>query len=171
MSEAFHGLKQNVVKSIVDLQIAYQIGDTMRGELPNLPKPWKATSIGGDTFKLIAVAPELGIAVKRYMNPQHTRLVYANYEAVAGHVKAASFPLLLPMGMEGDAIVFPYVDIGNADDNLEAMQELKLLLSSTVLTLPLAKNLRRFTLKNKQYAYSDPFYDDITTLNEVVKTF
>ena len=108
MGSIHEGLSPAMKQQIGIFRDSFRIFST--DELPNLPKPWRALSLGGDLSKLMAENIELGIFVKRYAKPEYAALVYRGYEIIKPIVQRANFPLLLPIGLEVDTLVFSRVD-------------------------------------------------------------
>ncbi|MBU0618676.1 hypothetical protein KKD62_00405 [Patescibacteria group bacterium] len=167
--------RAELLTAVEQLQSDYpQVGEAFDLEDVKLSSPWQAISLGGDQCKLIAIAPELGIAVKRYLNPALAKLVYEAYEAIRDTISETNFPLLMPLGLEGDTLIFPYFET-TAIKNEERRDEilnLALILTDPVipLKLHLAHRLNMlFLVDSKQLIYSDPFDDSIIALQEALK--
>lgn len=145
-------------------KVHYAAGEDV---LPIIAKPWVALSIGGDAFKLIAANKELGIAAKRYAEPEYAALVYQGYELIKPIVKRNKFPLLLPLGVQGDTLVFPLMKvIGEEFHDHGAMNHLKELLRGISLPLDLAGFLSGMNLERGRNIYNDPFSDSAIELYE-----
>jgi len=142
---------------------AYVIDE--RGEppkLPQLPTPWTAISIGGDEMKLIAAAESLGISVKRYDRPRWTERVAESYRLIYETIQVSGFPLLLPIAIYNDALVFPYIQNTHTwNSSVEAMNELKRILFGIKLPMPLAHELEILGDSSGNIHYTDPFEDHV----------
>lgn len=100
-----------------------------QGRLPDLPKPWKALSVGGDESKLCAVAPQIGLFVKRYSYDEVAKVVFENYALISTVVLLEHFPLCLPIALYKDALIFTALQHnGDGGDDFEAAEVLQAIL-------------------------------------------
>lgn len=87
MTEALRILRPNhelpipVLNSLDEVIASYRIGSNFGRDLPTLPSPWKAISLGGD-MKLIATAELLGLSIKRYYKEAYTEIIGNCFEAI-----------------------------------------------------------------------------------------
>lgn len=134
--------------------------------LPILPKPWRAISVGGDEHKLLAANEELGIFIKRYAMSQYADLVYLGYLSIRPQVEEAKFSLQFPLGVYGDALIYPLLDPYSAfEDSYEGPSTLKKIINKIELPLDLASILGCMrTRGQKGIVYTDPFNDSLINL-------
>lgn len=165
-------LPDDITNGIKLLQEGYRMGSS-NGKIPQLPAPWSAISIGNDELKLLARAQfeKCGIFVKRYYNPKYASIVYDSYKAISPFVKATSFPIQMPISMQGDALIFQDIETQDAHNVytsetgfyqlLHDYQSINRPISSP---LPFATELLMLQDVNGAIHYADPFLDGINTL-------
>jgi len=161
------GLSKKIIEQLKVLQSAHKIHSTY-DELPTtLPIQWKALSVGGDTYKLIAANEELGIIAKRYARPEYAALVSQGYELIRSTVMKSEFPLILSLGVYEDILVFPFYKVirdGKDINDHEAMKDLKELLKGIPLPLDLADFLNWMVVEGDRFMFNDPFKDSVIDL-------
>jgi len=167
MSIRQEGLSPHITGSLGILKASYKIHNAYDEELPILPKQWQALSVGGDCYKLIAANAELGIVAKRFARPEYAALVAKGYKLIQPIVEKNKIPLLLPIGVHDDALVFQLLKLVVEDySDHEAMEELKKLLRGIHLPLNLANFLNCMTVEGGGRLYNDPFSDSTSELYE-----
>lgn len=158
------GLSGHILESVRNLQ-SYEFN--LIKDPPNLLASWRFLSFGGDSNKFIAANESLGILGKRYRQPEYAKIVYTSYSLIKDKVLEAKFPLLLPLGLESDILVFPLIrDVIGDGKDYQAKAEFQRLCRGINTPLPFASFFSFLRTREINGFYYDIFEDSVGVLEE-----
>jgi len=174
-------LPRQVIESILNLQKTFEMG-TSFGVIHKLIEPWTFLSRGGDGFKLIVVADfhvedgEFGVFVKRYITAEMAQVVFSSYQAIAQFVETYRIPISMPIGILGDAFVFPRVNIRREYDvyyeDSEIFTKMKEVDSKLHTLLAFADRIQVLVIVDvdgqEKHLYTDVFEDSVRSIMQAL---